>query len=38
MIGTWKYDEPEVEYVTRGRTNDCVSYVLSYGQLRKNHK
>jgi len=63
VSGTWKYDEPEVENVTRGRsprlkmshegtarvwhfqlrvilfpcpTNDCVSYVWSYGQLQES--
>jgi len=29
---TLKYDEPEVENVTRGCTNDRASYVLPYGQ------
>ena len=29
---TLKYDEPEVENVARGRTNDCASSVLSSGQ------
>jgi len=32
VSGTWKYDEPRVHCPT----NDCVSYVLSYGQLQES--